>query len=82
MLVELACATTLAPAYNPLLLDSPVPLVHSEAKKIRNMVFIVCGGFKISHDEMKEYEDIVTADVAVGGYWNVTVDSENLRLHK
>ncbi|ETW85554.1 hypothetical protein HETIRDRAFT_438326 [Heterobasidion irregulare TC 32-1] len=82
MLVELACATTLAPAYNPLLLDSLVPLVHSEAKKIRNMVFIVCGGFKISHDEMKEYEDIVAADVAVGGYWNVTVDSENLRLHK
>ena len=82
MLVELACATTLAPAYDLSLLDSLVPLVHFEARKRRNLVFIICGGFKISHDEMKEYENVVAADVAAGGHWNVRVDGESLIVHK
>jgi L-serine/L-threonine ammonia-lyase len=53
MLVELACSTTLTPAYKPSLFAHLVPT--PPISKERTAVFIVCGGFKISLDEMEEY---------------------------
>ncbi|KAI0078163.1 tryptophan synthase beta subunit-like PLP-dependent enzyme [Panus rudis PR-1116 ss-1] len=57
MLVELACATTLIPAYKPDLFDKLVP-PHQDGST-RTVVFIVCGGYKIYLDEMLEYQQIV-----------------------
>lgn len=54
LLVELACSTALTPAYSPSLFskifDSPT------APRPKTVVFIVCGGFNISLDEIAEYK--------------------------
>ena len=70
MLVELACSTTLVPAYKPGLFDDLVPPKDSGEK--RTVVFIVCGGFKISLDDVAIYRDIVDKDVRDNGdSWEV-----------
>jgi L-serine/L-threonine ammonia-lyase len=62
MLTELACAATLTPAYEPGLMEC-----LSEANdKPKTVVFIVCGGFKISLKEMEEYRTIVQRELEAG----------------
>jgi len=69
-LVELACSTTLVPAYKPALFDELVPLKESHEK--RTVVFIVCGGFKITLDDVAEYRGVVNKDARCGsGWWEV-----------
>lgn len=58
MLVELACSTTLVPAYHPALFNK----VLGPSEDERVVVFIVCGGFKTSVAEAGEYQQIVDAD--------------------
>ncbi|THH14332.1 hypothetical protein EW146_g5987 [Bondarzewia mesenterica] len=83
MMVELACSTTLSPAYKPSLLERLVPLPESGAgSSTRTLVFIVCGGFKISGKEMAEYDQNVRSDIAAGGQWDVMVDGETLTVQK
>ncbi|KAJ7632391.1 tryptophan synthase beta subunit-like PLP-dependent enzyme, partial [Roridomyces roridus] len=53
LLVELACSTTLVPAYKKELLDLLVPGENLTS------LFIVCGGFKVSLSDMFEYRTIV-----------------------
>ncbi|THU95033.1 tryptophan synthase beta subunit-like PLP-dependent enzyme [Dendrothele bispora CBS 962.96] len=48
-LVELACATTLVPAYFPELLEK---LALGEEEEELVLVFIVCGGFKVSSNDI------------------------------
>ncbi|KXN82538.1 L-serine dehydratase/L-threonine deaminase [Leucoagaricus sp. SymC.cos] len=55
MLVELACSTTLVPAYHPTLFDRMVPPRAIE----RCVVFVVCGGFKVSISDAVEFRTIV-----------------------
>jgi len=62
MLAELACAATLAPAYESGLME-PLLGASDEPKTI---VFIVCGGFKISLKEMEEYRMVVQRELEVG----------------
>lgn len=57
MLVELACATTLIPAYSEELFERLVP--RKTDGEDRTVVFIVCGGFKIAMSEMLEYQALV-----------------------
>jgi len=81
MLVELACSATLAPAYHKDLLDNLV--APKEDKSRRTLVFIVCGGFKISLEEMSEYQKIV--DVALGNgdpHWNVQCNGRQWSILK
>ncbi|KAF9266290.1 tryptophan synthase beta subunit-like PLP-dependent enzyme [Marasmius fiardii PR-910] len=59
MHVELACSTTLVPAYKPQLLNRLVP-----PKPERTIVFIVCGGFKVSLAEMQENKALLDEQVA------------------
>lgn len=80
MLVELACSTTLTPAYKPALFDKLVP--PSSSGTLRTVVFIVCGGFKVSLEEMVEYRDIVNADVRSGGHWEVLCNGERWVIDK
>ena len=55
MVVELACATALAPAY-----DSE--LFRKIAGKQQGVVvFVVCGGFKVSLEELIEYRELIKA---------------------
>jgi len=73
-LVELACSTTLSVAYKPQLLDALIP-PRSDGGK-RNIVFIVCGGFKINLDNMAEYEKEVEAQLErdPAGKWDIVCD--------
>ncbi|KAF7295118.1 PALP domain-containing protein [Mycena indigotica] len=50
LLVELACSTTLVPAYKKELLDEIFPGTDE-----RPFVFVVCGGFKISVQDLTSY---------------------------
>jgi len=72
--VELACSTTLSVAYKPQLLDALIP-PRSDGGK-RNIVFIVCGGFKINLDNMAEYEKEVEAQLErdPAGKWDIVCD--------
>jgi L-serine/L-threonine ammonia-lyase len=81
MLVELACSVTLVPAYQPSLFGHLVP--SSSTAKGRTVVFIVCGGFKISMDELQEYREIVRADSRNGeDNWEVLCSGEKLFVAK
>lgn len=77
MLVELACSTTLVPAYKPALLNKLVPIEQDSTggTKKRTIVFVVCGGFKISLDDAMEYRREVDRDLqSKGGAWDVFCD--------
>ncbi|CAL1704108.1 unnamed protein product [Somion occarium] len=70
MLVELACATTMIPAYSSDIFNRLVP-ERSDGKE-RTVVFIVCGGFKISLNEMVEHEALVNRALQEkSGHWEV-----------
>ncbi|EJU00253.1 tryptophan synthase beta subunit-like PLP-dependent enzyme [Dacryopinax primogenitus] len=62
MLIELACSTTLVPAYSKPLFDAILPPASGQDPSKRTVVFIVCGGVKISLHEIEEYEKLVHAD--------------------
>ncbi|KZT53161.1 tryptophan synthase beta subunit-like PLP-dependent enzyme [Calocera cornea HHB12733] len=62
MLTELACSTTLVPAYSKPMFDALLPPVPGQDPAKRTVVFIVCGGVKISLHEVEEYEKLVHAD--------------------
>ncbi|KAF8270353.1 tryptophan synthase beta subunit-like PLP-dependent enzyme [Lactarius quietus] len=66
-LVELACSATLVSAYKPELMARLVPPAAAEKK---TLVFIVCGGFKISQQDLVE----------AGGKWDAMIDGEKLQL--
>ncbi|KAJ7273476.1 tryptophan synthase beta subunit-like PLP-dependent enzyme [Mycena haematopus] len=51
LLVELACSTTLVAAYRKELFERVVPPTGTN----RTALFIVCGGFKVSLDDMVQY---------------------------
>lgn len=77
-LVELACATTLTPGYNSHLFEKLVPEIEGEEEK-RTVLFIVCGGFKVSLDDMMEYRRL--ADIP-GDEWEILCDGEHVRIPK
>ncbi|KAL1947611.1 hypothetical protein VTO73DRAFT_13335 [Trametes versicolor] len=74
-LVELACSATIAPAYKPKVFRKLVPKSAPDMK-CAIVVFVLCGGFKVSLAEMEEYRQIVAADVAAGGDWVVACNGE------
>ena len=54
-LVELSCATALSAAYAPDLLDRIIPSNGQH----RTVVFVVCGGFKISTKDLQNYQELL-----------------------
>ncbi len=74
-LVELACAATLSPAYNPMLFRKVVP--ETNAQTI--VIFIVCG-VKVSLAELEEYRGIAASEVAAGMGWSVVCNGENFTV--
>jgi len=57
-LVELACSTTLVPAYHPALLNRFVDTGTKNGQKA-TLVFVVCGGFKVDMQTMAEYQRLL-----------------------
>ncbi|KAH7101665.1 tryptophan synthase beta subunit-like PLP-dependent enzyme [Auriculariales sp. MPI-PUGE-AT-0066] len=56
ILVELACATAMTPAYNPLLAQRLFGNGIQDGKH-KTVVFIVCGGFKVATDDLVSYRE-------------------------
>jgi L-serine/L-threonine ammonia-lyase len=79
LLVELACSATLVPGYKRELLTQLVPPSVDEKKML---VFIVCGGYKVSQKDLVEYSQIVAEDQKRGGKWEVIADGELLQIDK
>ncbi|KAI0637207.1 tryptophan synthase beta subunit-like PLP-dependent enzyme [Trametes polyzona] len=79
-MVELACSVTIAPAYKPSLFKRLIP--ESTPSKPANIVLIVCGGFKVSLDDLEEYRKIVAAELAAGGDWEVAYNGERFGTSK
>ncbi|KAK1223311.1 catabolic L-serine/threonine dehydratase [Marasmius sp. AFHP31] len=78
MLVELACSTTLVPGYRPQLMDKLLP-----QKADRTVVFIVCGGFKITLSELDENRTLLDTQMEQNpdGRWTaVCGDGDCLQL--
>jgi len=80
ILVELACSTTLTPAYVPAMFNKLVP--PSSSGLARTVVFVVCGGFKVSLREMEEYSSIVEADKMHRRQWNMFCNGEEWVIDK
>ena len=76
ILVELACAVTLVPAYKPTLFRRLVP--QSGEKTV--VVFVVCGGFKISLEDLEEYKNIVASEGAAKTGWDVAYNGETFSV--
>lgn len=84
MVVELACSTTLAPAYHPKFFTR---LFESQARRVgmstngrKTVVFIVCGGVKISLEELVEYEVVVDNVLKEGQEWEVFCGGERWNI--
>ena len=78
ILVELACAATLAPAYKPSLFHRLVPPTGTPP----TVVLVVCGGFKVSLADLEEYKSRVEAEIAAGGEWEVSLNGESFTVPK
>ena len=78
MLVELACSATIAPAYKRNVFNKLVP----STGKVPTVVLVLCGGFKVSLDDMEEWRRTVAADVATGGQWEVAYNGETFTTPK
>lgn len=48
----------------------------------KRVVFIVCGGFKVSMKEMEEYQIFVQKELKEKETWIVEVDGESLELQR
>ncbi|KIK42267.1 hypothetical protein CY34DRAFT_805099 [Suillus luteus UH-Slu-Lm8-n1] len=85
ILTELACATTLSPGYNREFLERILGPMFSalspEERKEKCLVFVACGGVKISFEEMREFEEIVTA-AQMRNYWRVQISGEEAQVPK
>ncbi|KAI0693711.1 tryptophan synthase beta subunit-like PLP-dependent enzyme [Cytidiella melzeri] len=79
ILVELACATTLTSAYSPGLFDRLVP---SQPAMKRTVVFIVCGGFKVSLRELGGYRTILEGEVKANPEWQVSCNGQKWSFPK
>ncbi|KIJ24775.1 hypothetical protein M422DRAFT_39016 [Sphaerobolus stellatus SS14] len=76
-LVELACSTTLVPAYRRTVFETLLP-PKAEGRR-RTVVFIVCGGSKISLDDMKKYQNMVELH---SGPWGVWIEGKQVEIQK
>ncbi|KAG1853425.1 tryptophan synthase beta subunit-like PLP-dependent enzyme [Suillus subalutaceus] len=85
ILTELACSTTLTPGYNRefllRILGPTFSALSPEERKEKCLVFVVCGGVKISFEDMREFEEIVAA-VQAQSYWRVQIDGEEIQVPK
>ncbi|KAH9901158.1 tryptophan synthase beta subunit-like PLP-dependent enzyme [Cubamyces lactineus] len=78
MLVELACSTTIAPTYKRDVFSKLVQMTG----KVPTVVLVLCGGFKVSLNDMEDWRRAVAADIATGGDWGVAYNGETFTAPK
>ena len=79
MLAELACAATLIPAYEQGVMER----LLEASDGLKTVVFIVCGGFKISLKEIAEYRMVAQRELEAGrSDWECACDGERWNIPK
>lgn len=77
ILVELACAATLVPGYNPSLFRKLVP----QSERPAAVVFVVCG-VKVTLAEVMGYRELSEGEGSTSVNREVRLDGESLRMSK
>lgn len=77
-LIELAGGATLAPAYSPLLFKKLFGECDKQTTRPRTIVFIVCGGFKVTLKDMAEYR--AHWEACQGQYFDSWIDGEQINI--
>ena len=84
IMVELACSTTLAPAYSPetftrIMNEVCTSSFGSSVEK--TVIFVVCGGVKVSLADMAEYRTMVGDVLKAPNYeWDVRFDGQHWKI--
>lgn len=84
-LLELACSTTMSPAYSHELfwrILDPVSQLSSEERQRKNVIFVVCGGVKVTSDEVSEYAQILDRAAEVEKEWRIVCNGAEIRIQK
>ncbi|KAN0075216.1 Tryptophan synthase beta subunit-like PLP-dependent enzyme [Tylopilus felleus] len=84
-LLELACSTTMSPAYSHELfwrILDPLSELSSERRLRKNVVFVVCGGVKVTSDELSEYAQILDRAARVEREWKVVCNGTEICIQK
>lgn len=84
-LLELACSTTMSPAYSHELfwrILDPMSELSAEAKQSKNVIFVVCGGVKVTSNELSEYAQILDRAAEVESEWKVVCNEKEIRIQK
>ena len=83
-MVELACSTTLALAYSPeafsRIMNEVCPSSSSTSAE-RTVIFVVCGGVKVSLADMAEYRTMVDDALKTPNYeWDIRCDGQRWEI--
>ncbi|KAF8841174.1 tryptophan synthase beta subunit-like PLP-dependent enzyme [Paxillus ammoniavirescens] len=84
-LVELACSTTMSAAYNRELfwhILDPTSELSTEEKQKKTVIFVVCGGVKVTFDELMEYSQILDQAAKVEQEWRIVCNGTEFRVPK
>lgn len=84
-LLELACSTTMAPAYSRELfwrILDPTSELSAEEKQRKTVIFVVCGGVKVTFDELSEYAQILDRAAEVEREWKVVCNGTEICVRK
>ncbi|KAF9228023.1 tryptophan synthase beta subunit-like PLP-dependent enzyme [Gyrodon lividus] len=84
-LIELACSTTMSAAYNCELfwrILDPASEFSAEEKQKKAVIFVVCGGVKVTFDELMEYSQILDEAEKVEQEWQIVCNGTEFRVPK
>lgn len=84
-LLELACSTTLSPAYSHELfwrIVDPMSGLCAEERRRKNVIFVVCGGVKVTSDELSEYAQVLDRAAERETEWRVIYNGTELCVRK
>ena len=85
LLLELACSTTMSPAYSHELfwrIMDPMSELSAEEKQRKNVVFIVCGGVKVTPDEFLGYIQVLERAAKTETEWKIVCNGKELCVQK
>ncbi|KAF8448051.1 tryptophan synthase beta subunit-like PLP-dependent enzyme [Boletus edulis BED1] len=84
-LLELACSTAMSPAYRHELfwrILDPMSELSVEERQTKNVIFVVCGGVKVTFDELSEYAQILDQAAEIEREWKIVCNGTDIYVQK
>lgn len=75
----------MSPAYNHELfwrILDPISKLSAEEKQRKNVIFVVCGGVKVTSDELSEYAQILDQSAEVEREWKVVCNGNEFCVQR